>query len=95
MNKSDFIKKLAEKTGFTQKDAEKFFNANNETIMETLSQGDKIQVIGFGSFSVRERSAREGRDPRTGEAVSIPATKVAVFKAGKSFKDMLNKVPVK
>lgn len=87
MNKSEFIKKLAEKTGSTQKDAEKFFNANNETIMEVLSDGEKIQVVGFGSFEVRERCAREGRDPRTGEPVSIPAKRVPVFKPGKLFKD--------
>ena len=87
MNKSDFIKKLAEKTGFTQKDAEKFFNANNETIMEALSEGEKIQVVGFGSYEVRDRKAREGRDPRTGAAVSIPAKKVPVFKPGKLFRE--------
>ena len=87
MNKSEFIKKLAEKTGSTQKDAEKFFNANNET---TLSNGEKIQVVGFGSYEVRERKAREGRDPRTGVAVSIPAKKVPVFKPGKQLREKVN-----
>lgn len=91
MNKSEFIRKLAEKTGFTQKDTEKFFNAHNETIMQVLSDGDKLQVIGFGSYEVHDRKAREGRDPRTGAAVSIPAKKVPVFKPGKIFKEAVDR----
>ncbi len=91
MNKLEFIRKLAEKTGFTQKDTEKFFNAHNETIMQTLSDGEKIQVIGFGSYEVHDRKAREGRDPRTGATVSIPAKKVPVFKPGKLFKEAVDR----
>lgn len=91
MNKSDFVKKLAEKTGFTQRDTEKFFNAHNQTIMETLSDGDKVQVVGFGSYEVHDRKEREGRDPRTGEPVHIPAKKVPVFKPGKLFKDAVDR----
>ena len=91
MNKSEFVRKLAERTGSTQKDAEKFFNAHNETIMQALSDGEKVQVIGFGSYEVHERKAREGRDPRTGKAVSIPAKKVPVFKPGKLFKEAVGR----
>ena len=91
MNKLEFIRKLAEKTGFTQKDTEKFFNAHNETIMQTLSDGEKIQVIGFGSYEVHDRKAREGRDPRTGETVSIPAKMVPAFKPGKQLKEAVDK----
>ena len=91
MNKLEFIRKLAEKTGFTQKDAEKFFNAHNETIMQALSDGEKVQVIGFGSYEVHDRKAREGRDPRTGATVSIPAKKVPVFKPGKLFKEAVDR----
>jgi len=91
VNKLEFIRKLAEKTGFTQKDTEKFFNAHNETIMQTLSDGEKIQVIGFGSYEVHDRKAREGRDPRTGATVSIPAKKVPVFKPGKLFKEAVDR----
>lgn len=91
MNKLEFIRKLAEKTGFTQKDTEKFFNAHNETIMQTLSDGEKIQVIGFGSYEVHDRKAREGRDPRTGATVSIPAKRVPVFKPGKLFKEAVDR----
>ena len=91
MNKLEFIRKLAEKTGFTQKDTEKFFNAHNETIMQTLSDGEKIQVIGFGSYEVHDRKAREGRDPRTGATVYIPAKKVPVFKPGKQLKEAVDR----
>ncbi len=91
MNKLEFIRKLAEKTGFTQKDTEKFFNAHNETIMQTLSDGEKVQIIGFGSYEVRHRKSREGRDPRTGETVSIPAKMVPAFKPGKQLKEAVDK----
>lgn len=91
MNKLEFIRKLAEKTGFTQKDTEKFFNAHNETIMQTLSDGEKVQIIGFGSYEVRHRKSREGRDPRTGETVFIPAKMVPAFKPGKQLKEAVDK----
>jgi DNA-binding protein HU-beta len=91
VNKLEFIRKLAEKTGFTQKDTEKFFNAHNETIMQTLSDGEKVQIIGFGSYEVRHRKSREGRDPRTGETVSIPAKMVPAFKPGKQLKEAVDK----
>jgi DNA-binding protein HU-beta len=78
---------VAEKAGMTKKDTEKVVSAVFDGITESLSNGDKVQIIGFGTFDVRNRKAREGRNPATGEAIKIPAVKVPVFKAGKAFKD--------
>ncbi|SHK07633.1 bacterial nucleoid protein Hbs [Anaerobranca californiensis DSM 14826] len=89
MNKTELIQSVAEKSGLTKKDSEKAVNAVLETIMDAVSAGDKVQLIGFGTFEARERAAREGRNPSTGEVISIPATKVPAFKAGKAFKDMV------
>lgn len=87
MNKSELISVVAEKAGFTKKDTEKVVNAVFDGIGEALAKGDKVQVIGFGTFDVRERKAREGRNPATGDTITIPAVKVPVFKAGKALKD--------
>ena len=91
MNKGEFIKAMAEKAGFTNKDAATAYDAFVATITETLKAGDKVQLVGFGTFEVRERGERTGRNPRTKEAIVIPASKQPVFKAGKSFKDVVAK----
>lgn len=91
MNKSELINAIAEKSGLTKKDSEKALNAFVETVQETLTKGDKVQLIGFGTFEVRERSARKGRNPQTGEEIMIPAAKVPAFKPGKALKDSVNK----
>lgn len=85
--KADLINNVAEKTGLTKKDATAAVEALFETVTETLAKGDRVQVIGFGSFEVRDRAARKGRNPQTGEEIEIPATKVPAFKAGKALKD--------
>jgi len=87
VNKSELISVVAEKTGMTKKDTEKVVNSVFEGISESLAKGDKVQIIGFGTFEVRERKAREGRNPATGEPITIPAAKVPVFKAGKALKE--------
>lgn len=87
MTKTDLIAAVAAKTGTTKKDADVVVNAVIDTITESLVKGDKIQLIGFGTFEVRNRAAREGKNPLTGAKISIAATKVPVFKAGKAFKD--------
>jgi DNA-binding protein HU-beta len=87
MTKSEFVGKLAEKAGLTKADSEKAVNAFLETVTETLKSGDKVIFTGFGSFEVTERTAREGRNPQTGAAMQIKATKVPKFKAGKGLKD--------
>ena len=91
MNKAELITVVAEKTGFTKKDSEAAVNAVIGSIEEALVNGDKVQLIGFGTFETRERAAREGRNPRTKETITIPASTVPVFKAGKEFKDKVNK----
>lgn len=87
MNKSELISVVAEKAGLTKKDTEKVVNAVFDGISEALARGEKVQVIGFGTFDVRSRKAREGRNPATGASIQIPAVKVPVFKAGKALKD--------
>lgn len=89
MTKTDLISAVAAKSGLTKKDAEKAVSAVLDTITETLTAGDKIALVGFGTFEVRERAAREGKNPATGEAISIPASKVPAFKAGKALKDAI------
>ena len=89
MNKTDLIHKVAEKTGSTKKDAESHVNAILDVIEETLAAGDDVQLIGFGTFESRERAERTGRNPQTGEEITIPAGKVPAFKAGKTLKDAL------
>ena len=91
MNKSELIAAIATKTGETKKDAEATLNAFVNVVSETLAKGDKVQLVGFGSFEVRKRAARKGRNPRTKEEIKIPASKAPVFKAGKALKDLVNK----
>ncbi len=87
MNKAELISSIAEKTELTKKDAEKAVNAMLESISEALASGDKVQLVGFGTFETRDRAERQGRNPQTGEKITISATKVPVFKAGKALKD--------
>ena len=90
MNKTQLIDVVATKTGLTKKAAEAAVNAVNEAITEALKAGDKVQLIGFGTYEVRERAAREGRNPKTGETITIPAAKKPVFSASKVLKDEVN-----
>lgn len=90
MNKSDLIAAVAAKTGDTKKNAEASINALIDVIAESLKDGEKIQVVGFGSFEVRERAERKGRNPQTGKEMKIVAKKAPVFKAGKALKDAVN-----
>ncbi len=92
MNKSELITSMAEKAEMTKKDAETALNAFINTVEETLETGEKVQLVGFGTFEVRDRKAREGTNPRNPEQViQIPASKAPVFKAGKNLKEIVNK----
>ena len=91
MNKAELITSMAEKSQLTKKDAETALKAFIDSVQEALENGDKVQLIGFGTFETRERAAREGRNPRTKETITIPASTVPVFKAGKEFEDRVNK----
>ena len=86
-NKADIIEEVASSTGLTKKDATVAVEAVFNKIQETLAKGEKVQLIGFGNFEVRERAARKGRNPQTGAEIEIPASKVPAFKAGKALKD--------
>ena len=90
MNKTELVSKLSEKSGLSKKDSESILNAFTEVVEETLLAGDKLQLIGFGTFELRERAPRKGRSPRTGETIDIPGSKLPVFKAGKALKDAVN-----
>jgi len=87
VNKSELVKSLAEKAEITQKDAAKALDATVEVIQTALANGDKVQIIGFGSFEVRDRKERKVISPATGEEIKVPATKVPAFKPGKSLKE--------
>jgi DNA-binding protein HU-beta len=87
MNKVELISMITEKTGFTKKDSETVLAAVLDGIADTLAKGDKVQLVGFGTFEVRERKAREGRNPSTGETIKIAAQNVPAFKAGKALKE--------
>ena len=87
MNKTELIAAIAEKTELSKKDAEKALTAMIEAISEELEEGNKVQLIGFGSFEVKTRAERVGRNPKTKETIKIPASKTPVFKAGKALKD--------
>jgi DNA-binding protein HU-beta len=89
MNKGELVDKVSEKAGVTKKQADTVLSAAIDSIMEAVSKGDKVTLVGFGSFEPRERKAREGRNPKTGEAMEIPATTVPAFSAGKQFKEMV------
>ena len=87
MNRTQLVEAIATKAELTKKDADVFLNAYVEAVTEAMQAGDKVTLVGFGTFEVRERAAREGRNLRTGEPMHIPATKYPAFKAGKSFKE--------
>ena len=90
MNKSELIVALAQKAELSKKDAEKALSAFVDVITETLKAGDKVQLVGFGTFEAKERPARTARNPRTGDPIEIAASKTASFKVGKALKDSLN-----
>lgn len=90
MNKTELVAAMAEKANLTKADSEKALKAFLETVEETLKAGDKVQLVGFGTFEVADRAEREGHNPRTGEKTIIPASKAPKFKAGKALKDALN-----
>ena len=91
MNKTELIAEVSKKTGMAKKDAEKAVNATMDAIAEAMAAGDKVQLVGFGSFETKVREARMGRNPKTKEPIEIPAAKVPVFKAGKGLKDFIAK----
>ena len=91
MNKTELISEVAKKCGMSKKDAEKAINATIDTITDALCAGDKVQLVGFGGFETKTREARMGRNPKTKEAIEIPAATVPVFKAGKALKDKVAK----
>ncbi|MBB1522958.1 MAG: HU family DNA-binding protein [Clostridiales bacterium] len=91
MNKSELVDAIVAKTGETKKATEATLNAFLETVVSALQKGEKVQLVGFGTFEVRERAKRKGRNPQTGEEIVIPASKAPVFKAGKNLKDNVNK----
>ena len=91
MNKTELIAAVAEKAEISKKDAEKAVKAFTDAVAEELVKGGKVQLVGFGTFEVAERAAREGRNPRTGETMTIAASKTPKFKPGKALKDEINK----
>ncbi|MDD6847739.1 MAG: HU family DNA-binding protein [Oscillospiraceae bacterium] len=90
MNKTELIAAVAEKSGLSKKDAEKALSATIETIIDAVKADDKVQLVGFGTFEQRQRNARTGINPRTGENIEIAASKVPAFKAGAAFKNAVN-----
>jgi len=90
MNKAELIAQVAEKSDLTKKDAERAVSALIETVEEALVRGDRVQLVGFGTFEIRERAARKGRNPQTGREINIAATRVPVFKAGKSLREVIS-----
>lgn len=87
MNKKDLIKAVAAASEISNKDAEKAINAFTAAVTDALKKGEKVQLVGFGTFEVRERAAKQGRNPRTGAAIEIPASKLPAFRAGQALKD--------
>ena len=90
MNKTELIAAVAERTELSKKDAEKALKAFTDVVAEELKKGEKVQLVGFGTFEVSERAAREGRNPQTGETMKIEASRTPKFKAGKALKDIVN-----
>ena len=90
MNKTELIVAMAEQSGISRKDTEKVLKAFTDVVAEELKKGGKVQLVGFGTFEVSERAAREGRNPQTKETITIAASKAPKFKAGKALKDMIN-----
>ena len=91
MNKAELINAVAVSAGYSKKDAEAIISATLDTITAALKEGDKVQLVGFGSFEVKKRAARIGRNPKTKESIEIPASVAPVFKAGKALKDAVSK----
>ena len=91
MNKADLVSAIAEKTAMTKKDSEKALQAFVDVVTEELGKGGRVQLVGFGTFDVAERKSREGRNPQTGQPMTIPASKAPRFKVGKALKDAVNK----
>ena len=89
MNKGDLVSAMAEVTGMTKKDTAAAVDAFIEVVSETLEKGEDVALVGFGTFKVKERAARKGRNPQTGEEIDIPASKTVAFKAGKTLKDIV------
>ncbi len=89
MNKAELIDAVSAKSGLTKADTDRAIKALIDTVSETLAKGDQIALVGFGTFLVRERQARSGRNPRTGETISIESAKIPAFKAGKALKDAI------
>ena len=90
MNKTELIAAMADQAGISKKDAEKALKAFTDVVADELKKGEKVQLVGFGTFEVSERAAREGRNPQSGEPMKIAASKAPKFKAGKALKDMIN-----
>ena len=90
MNKTELVAAIADEAGLSKKDAEKAVKAFTDVVTEELKKGEKVQLVGFGTFEVSERAAREGRNPQTGAAMKIAASKAPKFKAGKALKDLIN-----
>ncbi len=90
MNKAELVSAIADKAELSKKDAEAALKAFTDVVTEELKKGEKIQLVGFGTFEVSERAARTGRNPQTGEEMTIPASKAPKFKAGKALKDLVN-----
>ena len=90
MNKTELVAAIADEAGLSKKDAEKALKAFTDVVTEELKKGEKVQLVGFGRFEVSERAAREGRNPQTGAAMKIAASKAPKFKAGKALKDLIN-----
>ncbi|BED92264.1 MAG: HU family DNA-binding protein [Candidatus Improbicoccus pseudotrichonymphae] len=91
MNKSEFVSAIAKKTGFEKNKTEAFLDALMETVMQTVAKGDKIQLVGFGTFLSRRREAYTGRNPKNGKEISVSASNIPYFKTGKLFKEVVNK----
>jgi len=87
VNKAEFITAIAERTDLTKKDIEKVVSAYSDVVIDSLKSGDKVQLVGFGTFEVRERSARTAKNPQTGATIQVEASKVPAFRVGKAFKD--------
>ena len=90
MNKAELVAAMADQSGLSKKDTEKALKALTDVIAEELKKGEKVQLVGFGTFEVSQRAAREGRNPQSGEIMNIPASKAPKFKAGKALKDFIN-----
>lgn len=91
MNKGELVDKVAEKAGVSKKQADTILTATIEVIMEAVAAGDKVTLVGFGSFEPRDRQSREGRNPKTGEVMTIPETRIPAFSSGKQFKELVAK----